>query len=271
MARLFAPFALWISSCACLLIVLGYARGQLAESSASTQDKHLTEAEAKKLFESQGFFVQGSPVTSVLCEVSSGDYAFFAHLRSFPRLRELTIYYSEIADGNLVHLKQLGELVQLSLGGDGYITDAGIAQLKGLTKLEDLDLYGTGISDGCAATLSELKQLRSLRLSKTKIGDIALKEIGKLNNLEKLWLHQTQVTDSGLKHLTGLRRLKVLWLPRSITNAGLKDVGLLTSLNVLVLSGSKINDDGLKHFRGLTHLKGLSLSETEINGTALSG
>ena len=52
-----------------------------------------------------------------------------------------------------MHLKGLTGLQTLSLSNK--ITDAGLVHLKGLTKLKELDLYGTNITDAGVTDLQK--------------------------------------------------------------------------------------------------------------------
>ena len=58
-------------------------------------------------------------------------------------------------DKEMEHLKWMIDLKQLSLNG-GNVTDAGLAHLGGLTKLEVLDLCNTKITDAWRDSMPEL-------------------------------------------------------------------------------------------------------------------
>ena len=79
-------------------------------------------------------------------------------------------------------------------------SDAGLASLKGLTGLKELNLTSTDITDAGLAYLEGLP------------------------NLERLWLELTRVTPGGLVHLRGLSKLRRLYLPIDYTGKELEQV-----------------------------------------------
>ena len=75
---------------------------------------------------------------------------------------------------------------ELSLGNTS-ITDAGVASLTSLTKLETLVLIGTSITDAGVAELASLTKLKTLWLSNTSITDVS--PLLSLTKLKTLWLN----------------------------------------------------------------------------------
>jgi internalin A len=97
-----------------------------------------------------------------------------------------------------VVIAQVGRLTRLQYLGIWSLSDARLANLKGLTKLTSLGLYGPQVTD---ARLAHLKGM---------------------TNLSFLHLHHTQVTDAGLAHLKGLTNLSELYIVgNQVTLAGL--------------------------------------------------
>jgi hypothetical protein len=68
-------------------------------------------------------------------------------LREVRHLRHLYLNGTAITDDGLRHIGRLTELEGLSLIESTQITDAGLEQLKGLNRLQLLDLEGTQITD----------------------------------------------------------------------------------------------------------------------------
>ena len=173
------------------------------------------------------------------------------------------------------------------------ITDSGLENFKGLTKLKKLDLSGLDISDkglmffagntnlerlylnytrvtGTAFQTCAFPRLRSLSLSYASITDAELGHLKGLSNLENLWLERTNVTDAGLVHLKGLTKLETLNLDGTkITDAGLAHLKGVTNLKTLSLERTKITGGGLVHLKGLTSLQELHLTETQVTDTGL--
>ena len=149
-------------------------------------------------------------------------------------------------------LSKLRDLPGLRLLGlDGGFNDAEIEQLRGLTRLEELQVIGADLlTEEGIANLSNLTNLKSLGLS-------------------------CPVTDKGLSHLSGLRNLETLSLlcmgphgeaenyrdgSKPITGEGLKYLRGMTKLRTLVIDSDQIGDEGLSHLEGLDKLESLSLS-----------
>ena len=111
-------------------------------------------------------------------------------------------------------------VVDFHLGGTA-LTDEGLAAVKVLPKVVQLDLKDTQITDAGLANLAALATLNKLHLEKTKVTDAGLVHLKDLGNLEYLNLYGTAVTDAGLEHLNGLKNLKKLYLWQSqVTDDG---------------------------------------------------
>lgn len=104
-------------------------------------------------------------------------------------------------------------------------TDADLALVKVLPKVQQLDLHGTAITDAGLANIAGMTTLTTLHLEKTGITDAGLEHLKGLTNLEYLNLYNTGVTDAGLKNLEGLKKLRKLYLwETKATAAGAKSL-----------------------------------------------
>ena len=87
---------------------------------------------------------------------------------------------------------------------------------------DKLLLFGADVTDAGLANLSGLTSLRRLALDRTRVTDAGLVHLSGLTSLERLSLSETQVTDAGLVHLRGLTNLEYLGLNHDLfTDAGL--------------------------------------------------
>jgi Leucine-rich repeat (LRR) protein len=99
------------------------------------------------------------------------------------------------------NLKGLSNLEYLDISST-HVTDAGLAHLRGLKKLQQLGLADCpGISDAGIAHLKGLTRLRVLTLYNDKVTDEGLIQLKGLTELSYLNVHHTQVTDAGVKDL----------------------------------------------------------------------
>jgi internalin A len=126
-------------------------------------------------------------------------------------------------DAEMEYLKHLDHLDVLLIGdpsvalnGQGYVapnpeaTDAGMANLKTLTRLRRLAILGTKVTDAGLKNLVELKQLQTLNLTGIRVTDGGLESLKSLNQLRALHLGISTITDAGLEHLKGLQQLRYL-------------------------------------------------------------
>jgi internalin A len=219
-------------------------------------------------------------------------------LADWTGLQGLDLVGGDIVDASLGHLKGLmSGLQMLGLSYNALVTDAGLEHLKGMTRLQYLDLSYTHVSGleyldsltglqylnlSCTpvtdAGLEHLKGLSGLRLlrlagsrdTNSRITNAGLAHLEGLTGLQGLDLHHTLITNAGLEHLKGLTGLQNLWLfDTGITDAGLEHLKGLTGLHKLFLP-SAITDAGLAHLKGLTGLKELGLSGDKITDAGLA-
>lgn len=100
-----------------------------------------------------------------------------AHLKSFPRLRKLTMHdIAAITDAGLANLKDATEVESLYFR-DVHVGDSGLKHLDGLTQLQTLHLQDTGITDAGLAHIKTFTQLQSLHLREGGITDAGVKDL----------------------------------------------------------------------------------------------
>jgi len=92
------------------------------------------------------------------------------------------------------------------------ITDAAMADVAKCTNLERLSLARTGIGDDGLAQLKTMTKLKYLNLYGTKVSDDALASIASMKQLESVYFWQTGVTERGAEKLRGtLPKLKIVF------------------------------------------------------------
>lgn len=85
-------------------------------------------------------------------------------------------------------------------------TDAGLVNLKGFTRLQELYLWDTKITDAGLENIKGLTQLQKLVLANTEVTDAGMVNLKGLTKLQWLQLAKTKVTDAGMVNLKGFRR-----------------------------------------------------------------
>jgi Leucine-rich repeat (LRR) protein len=211
-------------------------------------------------------------------------------LEGFPKLRNLRMYGPNINDKVIGYLKgakdlrvlsleqcgsvtpeafdtigAMNNLIELSFFGAIKTTDAAIARLSGLKKLQTLELRQTPITSLALSYLKDMKSLKVLNLAETgNVGNEGLGYIQGLTNLEDLNLWQCRIDDKGLINLEGLTNLKRLNLDKcDITDEGLKHLEPLKKLEYLHIGSTQVTDAGLPHLYGLKNLKHLVVTYLE--------
>jgi hypothetical protein len=170
-----------------------------------------------------------------------------------------------VADADLARLAWLPDLDTLYLDAPRLTAD-GLEQLRFLTKLEDLDLAETEVTDATLGPILELTRLESLTL-RGPVTDRGLERLASLRNLRGLWLSGSKVTDSGLIHLKSLAHLEKLGLPGAgVTDAGLARLKALKKLEVLDLTGNPITDAGLPFVEAMPRLEMVWIDRTRRLG-----
>jgi len=152
-------------------------------------------------------------------------------------------------------LESLPNLRMLSMSRQQKIDD--FTPLAKLSKLEQLDLSGCGISD--LKPLAGLKNLTQLRLSQNNIQDLSpLTGLTKLNHLT---LTDNKLTNEQLAHLGKLENLKFLSISNNPHGA---NTNRITSLEPLL--GLRKLDEVI-----LMNIEGLAAEEIDKLRKALPG
>ncbi|MCH8828876.1 MAG: hypothetical protein IID45_04785 [Planctomycetes bacterium] len=202
----------------------------------------------------------------IVCTNAAGE---LTQLKELGGLQSLTIRLTGVDDNGFAPLGALKQLKRLDLGCGHQVTDAGLAHLAGLTKLESLNLYGASLTDAGLVHLKRMNRLETLQIS-YKINGSGLKHLTSLKRLRKLWISGIRLKDEGLRHIGRMSNLVSLTLYRTrFTKAGMAHLQKLARLRYLDLSSSNITDAGLANLVGLPKLHFLDISKTAITDAGL--
>ena len=135
-----------------------------------------------------------------------------ARLKELNQLESLTFRDCHgITDDGVRHLAGLTNLKRLSFYTEETLrrppdrgqclTDAGLAHLKPLNRLEYLDLFGHDVSDASVPILAGMTELQELALSGQGFTDTGLGGLAGLTRLDNLRLFGTTVTANGVAAL----------------------------------------------------------------------
>jgi len=173
------------------------------------------------------------------------------------------------SDAEVAHIGWLSRLEKLTLA-QSAVTDAGLAHLRGMSRLRWLYLGGTRIGDAGLAHLESLS-LQGLGLDATLVGDAGLAHLEDVTSLKQLVLSSTRISDSGLLHLRRMTALEILSLDHTgVTDAGTSILSRLARLKLLQLEGTQVSTAGLVHLKGLTGLADLRVNRAHVTDVGLA-
>ncbi len=172
-------------------------------------------------------------------------------LRKVPGMVGLELYGTlEMRD--LEAIGSLTQLERLSLPQKLMLTVTGAKEIGKLHNLTSLRLYGVDVDDPSFQELRTLSRLQELDLTHTRITDeglAALKDLAELKSLA-LSRHRSphikqQLTDACLPTVVQLQKLEYLSISGRITDQGLEQIARLPALKHLSLLGTEISSHGL--------------------------
>ena len=218
------------------------------------------------------------------------DAAFFEHVGHLSTLESLNIISTKFNDDWMPPLAKLTNLTVLRFTNHGKLTDAGMAHLAGLTKLENFSFVGTQMTGKSYARFDGFTKLTRVSHRGSLIDDEGLRQLcDHLPNLESLSLAHAKFTDAGAPHLAKLTKLKGLELgtskatPQALTHiaklpleylqlgegfesgaaiAFIKDIATLRRLTLTNAQG--ITDTDLQGLAGLTQLTHLEIGKMPL-------
>ncbi len=153
-------------------------------------------------------------------------------------------------DEDLALVGQLDTLKDVSFWRSANITDAGLAHLRGLRRLETLSIEGPGLTDAGLAHLGGLKRLQSLQVRNCSITGPGLAALEGLTELRVLQLEGNPITDVGLPYIEGLSRLRNLSLAKCpVGDAGLTSLAKLPELAYVCLNITRVSKERAAELR----------------------
>lgn len=178
-------------------------------------------------------------------------------IAKLPTLTHLDLSLTHISDQGMQELKNLPGVVELNLRFAEYVTDEGLAAIKGWRKLKRLDVRGTKISDTTLDHIAGIVTLEALNAGSTMLTDSGLERLAPLVNLKELTIGGNELGDAGLQALRQLPGLTYLDL------SGRQG----TDSNVWTIS---MSDKGLEALLTLKDLRELRFGCTSL-GVGIEG
>jgi Leucine-rich repeat (LRR) protein len=120
-------------------------------------------------------------------------------LAAFPHLTHLDLSLTRITDQGMQEIKNLPGIVELNLRFAEYVTDEGLAVVKGWKKLKRLNVHGTKISDTTFDHIAGITTLESLNAGSAMITDVGVERLAALPNLKELTIGGNEIGDAGIQ------------------------------------------------------------------------
>src|SRR3954451_8099491 len=131
-------------------------------------------------------------------------------LAGLSNLTHLDLSLTRITDQGMQELRNLPGIVDLNLRFAEYVTDEGLAAIKGWRRLKRLDVHGAEISDTALEHISGITSLEHLDIGSAMITDVGLERLSSLPNLKDLTMGGNELGDAGLQALRQLPGLTYL-------------------------------------------------------------
>ena len=119
------------------------------------------------------------------------------------------------------------------------------------SRVEELDLKGTNISDVALENISCLLELVELNLDGTNITSNAMKYIRDIRRLDLLSLNSTRIDDDAIKYLNGTSIMNLCLRNTCVTNNSIEHFCNIKNLEELDIRGTLIDENGAKKLREL--------------------
>ena len=207
------------------------------------------------------------------------------HLARMPQLEHLDLSEypgGKLTDRGLSVLRHVPNLRTFEMTWQRGITDAGVANLKGCDRLEQVNLMGSPTGDGAIEALQGKPKLRSFSTGKL-VTDDGLRLLVNYPLLRK-WhgppfpsdpdanvdggarlLIDGPFTDrglAGLAALEGVFDLDLFWHVTGITSEGFAHLVHLPNLGSLGADGKLSNDAAMRHIAAMPRLRRLRIQES---------
>lgn len=142
--------------------------------------------------------------------------------------------------------------------------------LARIPTLQDIQVFGTTVTDDDLRLLENLSELRSFNVHDSRITSQGLQYFRDLSKLEHLGVDFSDVTDEGLATLQ-LPRLRSLSIgSTSVTDAGVASLTKQANLEVLNLSMTKVTDACIDSLLKMPNLRVVNIEGTAITDAGLA-
>jgi internalin A len=179
---------------------------------ASASAAEVTAGDARWIEDAGGTIVRDAAgkITGVDLRASWVTDTDLRRLMRLPDLTYLDLSLTRITDQGMQEIRSLPGIVELNLHFAEYVTDEGLAAIKGWKRLKRLNVHGAKISDTTLDHISSIASLESVNVGSAMITDVGLERLTSLPNLKQLTIGGNEVGDAGLQALRQMPGLTYL-------------------------------------------------------------
>jgi hypothetical protein len=207
---------------------------------------------------------------SVGIRIHAARTAILDVVRDLPRIEMLHLASPAICDDDLVILKSVRVLRDVSIAGE-KITDKGLGIISAILSLECVSFsLDCAITDVGLEQLANAPKLTEVHLwsrdsepgTVRQFRDDTLTHLTKLPHLRKLLVASQKVTNRGVLTISKLASLESLLLECNATDDGIEPLKDLPRLRQLILQGPRFTEAALSHVARLKQLKRLNIQSS---------
>jgi len=179
----------------------------------------------------------------------------------------------KIADAGFAHIRNLRDLENLDAVSLPLLTDDALLSLSKLQRLREVRFeFNSNFTDAGLAHLQHLKRLQIATFYGAPITDRGILYLRDSTGLQNLQLGRSLVTDKGAREIVAqFRNLKILDLQGTkVTNTGLADIAALPHLEWLCLMNTSATDPGILALRSVSTLRDLYITTGSVHGESIT-
>jgi len=192
-------------------------------------------------------FTDLSALTIRKCDVTDRGFEVLSRMR---KLKELDLAFTDAGDGALDSMASVNVISKLKLRASG-VTPNGIAShIFKFANLTLLDLGETNMNDAAMTAIGKMTRLEDLNLLRTHVTDEMISMLVNLP-LKRLNLDDNQgITDKAMDSISHFQTLEFLHLGKTqVTDQSIEKIALLSNLKDLILNDTVVSKESLQRLQ----------------------
>jgi len=173
----------------------------------------------------------------------------FGALSAMTKLKEFDVFRTRVGGHALSRIAGAKEISKIKMRDSAITTQDIVEQIGKFPNLTAIDLSETKIEDGALVEIGKLTKLEDLNLWRSRVTDSGIKFLVELP-LKRLNLDDTSIGDAAIPHIAQIRSLEFIHLGKTaITDEGIQGLKELTKLKDLVLTNNGLSPEAVERLR----------------------